>query len=41
MGRINNDAAFFMGYVQGEDRGQAALLSAALRTMWRRMRRFE
>jgi hypothetical protein len=26
MGRINNDAAFFMSYVRGEDRGQAALL---------------
>ncbi len=26
MGRVNNDAAFFMSYVRGEDRGQAALL---------------
>jgi hypothetical protein len=26
---INNDAAFFMSYVRGEDRGQAALLPAA------------
>jgi hypothetical protein len=24
MGRIDNDAAFFMSYVQVEDRGQAA-----------------
>ena len=30
MGRINNDAAFFMSYVRGEDRGQAALLPAAI-----------
>ena len=30
MGRINNDAAFFMSYVRGEDRGQAALLPAAV-----------
>ena len=30
MGRIENDAAFFMSYVQGEDRGQAALLPAAI-----------
>jgi hypothetical protein len=29
-GRINNDAAFFMIYVQGEDRGQAAPLPAAI-----------
>jgi hypothetical protein len=29
MGRINDDAAFFMSYVRGEDRGQAALLLAA------------
>src|SRR5271166_1890501 len=29
MGRINNDAAFFMSYVRGEDRGQVALLPAA------------
>jgi len=28
MGRINNDAAFFMSYVRGEDRAQAALLPA-------------
>jgi hypothetical protein len=26
MGRINNDAAFFMSYVRGEDRSQVALL---------------
>ena len=25
MGRINNDAAFFMSYVRGDDRGQAAI----------------
>lgn len=30
MGRINNDATFFMSYVRGEDRGQAALLPAAI-----------
>jgi hypothetical protein len=30
MGRINNDAAFFMSYVRGDDRGQAALLPAAI-----------
>ncbi len=30
MGRINNDAAFFMSYVRGEDRGHAALLPAAI-----------
>ena len=30
MGRINNDATFFMSYVQGGDRGQAALLPAAI-----------
>ena len=30
MGRISNDAAFFMSYVRGEDRGQAALLPAAI-----------
>ena len=30
MGRINNDAAFFMRYVRGEDRGQTALLPAAI-----------
>ena len=30
MGRINNDAAFFMSYVRGEDRGQVALLPAAI-----------
>jgi transposase len=30
MGRINNDAAFFMSYVRDEDRGQAALLPAAI-----------
>jgi transposase len=29
-GRIDNDAAFFMSYVQGEDRGQASLLPAAI-----------
>jgi hypothetical protein len=28
-GRIDNDAAFFMTYVQGEDRGRAALLPGA------------
>ena len=39
MGRINNDAAFFMSYVQGEDRGQAALLPAVIEDLWRRMRR--
>jgi hypothetical protein len=30
MGRINYDATFFMSYVRGEDRGQAALLPAAI-----------
>ena len=30
MGRINNDAAFSMSYVRGEDRGQVALLPAAI-----------
>jgi hypothetical protein len=30
MGRINDDAAFFMSYVRGEDRGQAALVPAAV-----------
>jgi hypothetical protein len=30
MGRINNDAAFFMSYVRGEDCGQAALLPAPI-----------
>ncbi len=30
MGRINNDAAFFMSYVRGEDRGQAAPLPTAI-----------
>ena len=29
-GRIGNGAAFFMSYVRGEDRGQAALLPAAI-----------
>jgi hypothetical protein len=29
-GRIGNGAAFLMSYVQGEDRGQAALLPAAI-----------
>ena len=29
-GRINNDVAFLMSYVQGEDRGQAALLPAVI-----------
>ena len=40
MGRINNDATFFMSYVRGEDRGQAALLPPAMRTIWPLMRRF-
>ncbi len=30
MSRINNDAAFFMSYVRGEDRGQTALLPVAI-----------
>ena len=30
MGRINNDAAFFMSYVRRDDRRQAALLPAAI-----------
>jgi hypothetical protein len=30
MGRINNDAAFFMSQVRGEDRGRAALMPAAI-----------
>ena len=29
-GSINNDVAFLMSYVQGEDRGQAALLPAVI-----------